>query len=163
MNKIHHGDTENTEKSRRFSRRSLRLCVFCVKYSLPVLVAGLLAHTVATTHAQTHQPIPPEKRLRYQLKLALDFDNLAYTGTEHVRNVYLRQVKEQPPVNRPERNRPSHSPHGTAQTRAARHTPKAPTSRRQLPVTTSDGPRYSAAGPGRAGRRRLISQPRAGH
>jgi len=87
MNKIHHGDTENTEKSRRFSRRSLRLCVFCVKYSLPVLVAGLLAHTVATTHAQTHQPIPPEKRLRYQIKLALDFDNRAYTGTERVRFV----------------------------------------------------------------------------
>src|SRR5439155_2946892 len=55
--------------------------------SLPVLVAGLLAHTVATTHAQTHQPIPPEKRLRYQIKLALDFDNRAYTGTERVRFV----------------------------------------------------------------------------
>src|SRR5256885_12521502 len=53
--------------------------------SAALFLAASLA--VAIAHSQTHQPIPPEKRLWYQIKLALDFDNRAFTGTERVRFV----------------------------------------------------------------------------
>jgi hypothetical protein len=38
-----------------------------------------------SAHAQTRQPLPPEQRIRYQIHLAIDFDNRSYTGTEKVR------------------------------------------------------------------------------
>src|ERR1051325_848447 len=39
---------------------------------------------LADAQNQTHQTLPAEKRLRYQIALALDFDNRTYTGTERV-------------------------------------------------------------------------------
>src|SRR5437016_3605247 len=49
--------------------------------SFAVLMLLLLAPFV---HAQTREITPPEKRLRYQVKLKLDFDNRAYFGSERV-------------------------------------------------------------------------------
>src|SRR5437016_4509550 len=54
--------------------------------SVVLIVAGLIALS-AVAHSQTHQPIPPDQRLRYQIRLTLDFDNRAYNGTERVRFV----------------------------------------------------------------------------
>jgi hypothetical protein len=46
--------------------------------------AGILVLATAA-HPQTRQPLPPEKRIRYQIQLALDYENRTYTGTERVR------------------------------------------------------------------------------
>ncbi|HVS21782.1 MAG TPA: M1 family aminopeptidase, partial [Pyrinomonadaceae bacterium] len=54
--------------------------------SVALLLAGLLALVVSAGN-QTRQPLLPEKRLRYQIKLALDFENRTYTGFERVRFV----------------------------------------------------------------------------
>ena len=51
-----------------------------VKSLLWVLAASI----VVTAQPQTRQPLPPEKRIRYQISLALDYDNRAYVGTERV-------------------------------------------------------------------------------
>ncbi|HSQ25104.1 MAG TPA: M1 family aminopeptidase [Pyrinomonadaceae bacterium] len=44
----------------------------------------LAASVAVTAQPQTRQPTPPEKRIRYQISLALDFDNRTYVGTERV-------------------------------------------------------------------------------
>lgn len=54
------------------------LCVLCGKSLLVLIGASLIIN------AQTRQPLPIEKRLRYQIDLALDFDNRTYVGTERV-------------------------------------------------------------------------------
>src|SRR5262245_54645303 len=54
------------------------LCVLC---GLFFFVTASFAQTA------TRQPPSPEKRLRYEIKLALDFDNRSYTGSERVRFV----------------------------------------------------------------------------
>lgn len=46
-------------------------------------VVALLFMTT-TAPAQSHDPIPPEQRLKYQIKLKLDFENRAYSGSERV-------------------------------------------------------------------------------
>lgn len=56
------------------------LCVLCGK-SLLLLLAASVA---VAAQPQTRQPLPPEKRIRYQISLALDYDNRSYLGTEHV-------------------------------------------------------------------------------
>lgn len=62
------------------------LCVLCGKCTLLLIVASVLALTTAAqTQIQTRQPLAPEKRLRYQIHLAIDFENRTYTGTERVR------------------------------------------------------------------------------
>jgi hypothetical protein len=76
--KFHHGGNRG---ARRFSPCSRLLCVLCGR-SLLVLLAFLIA---ISTSAQTRESIPAEQHLRYQIKLALDFENRAYTGTERVR------------------------------------------------------------------------------
>src|SRR5438067_1146815 len=49
------------------------LCVLCGRYFFVVLLASLLiAPTLASN--QNRQPTPPEKRIRYDIKLALNFD-----------------------------------------------------------------------------------------
>lgn len=49
-----------------------------------VFLAVLLPSTIAA-QTQTRQPLPPEKRNRYQISLALDYENRTYVGTERVR------------------------------------------------------------------------------
>jgi hypothetical protein len=45
----------------------------------------MLAAVVAiAAQPQTRKPLPPERRIRYQVALALDFDNRSYVGTERV-------------------------------------------------------------------------------
>jgi hypothetical protein len=61
------------------------LRVLCGKSSL-VLLAALLTSSIAA-QTQTRHPKSTEKHSRYQIKLALDFDNRTYTGTERVRFV----------------------------------------------------------------------------
>jgi hypothetical protein len=80
----HRGHEGITEESQRYSLGSLCLRTLCVKWSFVLIVAGLLTLTT-TARNQTHRPLPPEKRIRYQIKLALDFENRSYTGTERVR------------------------------------------------------------------------------
>ena len=60
------------------------LCVLCGKCSFVLIVVSLLTLTTAAQN-QAHQPLPPEKRIRYQIRLAIDFENRTYMGTEHVR------------------------------------------------------------------------------
>ena len=57
------------------------LCVLCGKALLFVLAASV----AVAAQPQTRQPLPPEKRIRYQISLELDFDNRSYVGTERVR------------------------------------------------------------------------------
>ena len=47
------------------------------------LAVGLTLSTVARN--QNRQPLPPEKRLHYQIHLTLDFESRTYNGTERVR------------------------------------------------------------------------------
>jgi hypothetical protein len=50
------------------------------------LLIGAAIFSLATpARPQTRQPLPPEKRTRYQIQLALDYENRTYTGTERVR------------------------------------------------------------------------------
>jgi len=56
------------------------LCVLCGKSLLSLLAASV----AVSAQPQTRQPLPPEKRIRYQVVLALDFDNRSYVGTERV-------------------------------------------------------------------------------
>jgi hypothetical protein len=51
---------------------------------LVLILAALLTPTISAQN-QTRQPPPPEKRIRYQIHLGLDYDNRTYTGTERVR------------------------------------------------------------------------------
>src|ERR1700752_3935899 len=67
-NKFHH-------KADTAKRRGIYLFVL-----LCVLWSTLCVHV----SAQTTQPAAPEEQLRYQINLALDFDNRTYTGTERV-------------------------------------------------------------------------------
>ncbi|MGZ8848600.1 MAG: hypothetical protein ACXW3C_19235, partial [Pyrinomonadaceae bacterium] len=41
--------------------------------------------STSVAYPQTLQPLPLEKRIRYRIHLALDFENRSYTGTERVR------------------------------------------------------------------------------
>ena len=57
------------------------LCLLCGKSFLWMLAAAV----AIAAQPQARQPLPPEKRIRYQVALALDFDNRSYVGTERVR------------------------------------------------------------------------------
>src|SRR6266849_5794387 len=76
MNDKYHsrGQRENKDVS---SRRSPR--VLCL------LIGSALFLSTAIAHPQTRQPLPPDKRIRYQIHLALDFENRTYIGSERVR------------------------------------------------------------------------------
>lgn len=83
--KFHHrGYRGNKRAVRRLSLCSPCLCVLCGKSLFGVILAALLTSTIAA-QTQTRQPLPPERRIRYQIHLALDFENRTYTGTERVR------------------------------------------------------------------------------
>ncbi len=66
--------------------RPLLLGVLCGRYSLVLFLAALMISSTAA-QIQTRQPISTEKHSRYQIKLALDFDNRTYVGTERLRFV----------------------------------------------------------------------------
>lgn len=59
-------------------RRSYRVT------SSVVIFAAILASSAAAQN-QTRQPLPLEKRIRYRIHLALNFEDRTYTGTERVR------------------------------------------------------------------------------
>ena len=62
-----------------FALRALPSALF-----LCVLCGFLFPARNSFANNQSRQPLPPEKRIRYQIKLNLDFENRAYTGTERV-------------------------------------------------------------------------------
>jgi hypothetical protein len=71
------------------SANSALLCsrflrVLCGKSLFVLILTALIASSVAA-QTQTRQPLPAEKRLRYQIHLALDFEDRTYAGTERVR------------------------------------------------------------------------------
>jgi len=55
---------------------------WCVKGLVCLLVALVLG--VGIARAQDREPAGPEKRLRYEIKLAINFDERTYTGVEQV-------------------------------------------------------------------------------
>src|SRR6267378_7413888 len=50
-----------------------------------LIIAGFVSLGSAVGRNQSKQPLPPEKRLRYQIHLTLDFESRTYNGTERVR------------------------------------------------------------------------------
>src|ERR1700738_1059264 len=58
--------------------------VLCGQYPFVLIFAALFASFTAGQN-QTRRPMPPEKRIHYQIHLALDFENRTYAGTERVR------------------------------------------------------------------------------
>lgn len=79
MNRRGHREEELQRDKRSFPRPWF-LCVLCGE-----LLAALASPIAAQTPSR--QPVSTEKHSRYQIKLALDFDNRTYTGTERVRFV----------------------------------------------------------------------------
>ena len=55
-----------------------------VNFSFILILAVLLTSTVAAQN-QNRQPLFPEKRIQYQIRLAIDYENRTYTGIERVR------------------------------------------------------------------------------
>ena len=82
-----HGEKDHN----RFVEWSEYLCVLCGRYFFLVLLAPLLI-APSTARNQNRQPTPPGKRIRYDIKLALNFDERTYTGSEQVL-ITSRQVK----------------------------------------------------------------------
>src|SRR5882724_662116 len=78
--RIHHGGHKEDFKAPL--RLSLRPPWFNV--SSVLILTALLTSTIAAQN-QTRQPLPPEKRIHYQIQLALDYDKRTYTGVERVR------------------------------------------------------------------------------
>src|SRR6266849_6947565 len=95
--KFHYrGHRVKPDMAERIPLRSLRLCGLCVKALFRLILAALLASSALTflaipqtevyaTQNQTRQPRPPVERIRYQIHLALDFENRTYVGTERLR------------------------------------------------------------------------------
>jgi Peptidase family M1 domain len=54
-----------------------------VSFRVLVILVALISPTLARN--QNHQTISPEKRIHYQISLAIDFENRNYKGTERVR------------------------------------------------------------------------------
>ena len=54
---------------------ALLLCVLC---------GSICLAKSSVPNNQSRQPLPPEKRISYQIKLALDFEQRTYTGSERV-------------------------------------------------------------------------------
>lgn len=81
--RFHHREHRGTQSR---IQCSLFLRVLCGKCSFVLVLAALLTSSTAAQN-QTRQPVPPDKRLHYQIKLALDFDGRTYKGAERVRFV----------------------------------------------------------------------------
>ena len=70
----HRGD----RGAQRFRRRFRYLCALGGKSLFLLLTASLIAS------ASSQSALPPERRIHYQINLAIDFDNRTYTGNERV-------------------------------------------------------------------------------
>src|SRR2546430_4493327 len=81
-------DKFNHRGHREEERKGIFRClksvyVLCGRYLFFSLLASLvIAPTLARN--QNRQPTPPEKRIRYDIKLALNFDERTYSGFEQV-------------------------------------------------------------------------------
>src|SRR2546421_1042821 len=81
-------DKFNHRGHREEERKGIFRClksvyVLCGRYLFFSLLASLvIAPTLARN--QNRQPTPPEKRIRYDIKLALNFDERTYAGSEQV-------------------------------------------------------------------------------
>lgn len=64
-------------------RKGLSFRFLCVLWGGSLLWV-LAASVTVTAQPQSRQPLPPEKRIRYEISLALDFDNRSYVGIEGV-------------------------------------------------------------------------------
>src|SRR3989440_7174209 len=76
----HRGHRGKTRKGKYFSFRFL--CVLCGNTFVLLLASLLIAPTLASN--QNRQPTPREKRIRYDITLALNFDERTYAGVERV-------------------------------------------------------------------------------
>src|ERR1051326_8685668 len=77
----HRGHRENRATGFSFSLEFL--CVLCGK-CFSILIIGVLFIGPAFAVTQDRQPIAREKRSRYDIRLAINFDERTYTGTEQV-------------------------------------------------------------------------------
>src|SRR5258708_39752440 len=82
----HRGHRGRLNRGKKDFVRPLLLCVLCGRYSLLLFLAALMISSTAA-QIQARQPISTEKHSRYEIKLALDFDNRTYVGTERLRFV----------------------------------------------------------------------------
>src|SRR5437879_13611699 len=73
----------DTRAAASFAPQCLR--VLWVSSSFILILAAVLTSTIAAAHNQNRQPLSPEKRIHYQIQLALDYESRTYTGTERVR------------------------------------------------------------------------------
>ena len=76
----HRGHREEIRKGFGVSFRFL--CVLCGNTFVLLLASLLIAPTLASN--QNRQPTPREKRIRYDINLALNFDERTYFGIERV-------------------------------------------------------------------------------
>src|SRR5260370_7746526 len=91
----HRGQRGRLNRGKKDFVRPLLLGVLCGRYSLVLFLAALMISSTAA-QIQTRQPISTEKHSRYQIKLALDFANRTYVGTELSRSVNHRQPPTPP-------------------------------------------------------------------
>src|SRR5260370_41188054 len=82
--KFHHrGPRGNRNSAKPFVLCPPRLCVLRGKFLFGVILAAILTSTIAA-RPQTRQPLPPEKRIRYQIHLLLDVETWRPTGPNGV-------------------------------------------------------------------------------
>src|SRR5437660_12571130 len=81
-----HGAAESQDRQRRSRKlhEPVSRCFRSLGGSLPCFAVLMFLLLAPFVHAQTRETTPREKRLRYQVKLKLDFDNRAYSGNERV-------------------------------------------------------------------------------
>ena len=77
----HRGHREDEKREMYFSYKSLG--VLCGKYFFTLLAFTVLLAPIVC-HGQDRQTTTRDNRLRYDLKLAINFDDRTYTGTEQV-------------------------------------------------------------------------------
>lgn len=87
--KFHHtrhgaAEPQDTQRRSRKLHEPVSRCFVCFGGSLPSFAVLMLLLLAPVIHAQTRETTPPEKRLSYQIKLKLDFDNRTYSGSERV-------------------------------------------------------------------------------
>ncbi len=90
--KLNHRRHREKQRGKRKELRSIARILLALKnhFALGALPSALFLCVLcgpvfmAAARNQSRQPPPPEKRISYQIKLNLDFENRTYTGTERV-------------------------------------------------------------------------------
>src|SRR6266545_7340972 len=90
--RFHHRGHREEQRGKRKELRSIARILPRLKnhFALRALPSALFLCVLcgsifpAAANNRSRQPLPPEKRISYKIKLALDFDNRTYTGTEQV-------------------------------------------------------------------------------